>query len=489
MKLTDEQEAAVTAALQVAATAGHMSLIGPAGCGKTTTIRAIAGRVLQRHLHKKVLLLAPTHKARRQFEAAELPPGVQTMTIQKFCKVRADQWRDQERFKITSSSDIGTIEEINRKFALVIVDEASMVSQELAAKTVDICHEAEVGVILAGDPYQLPPVKERLGDDDDGPDADVLDEGMAAEFLNAPVVISLNQVMRHGGPILEFATSMRADWDALHSFPGLSAADQESQIVVLQDTQSAYIEHFTQVYMQLVDGSIDETQFYRDCPRALCYTNRAVHALTGRLREYIYGRRAMDGWQKREIIMFPSYTRSADGRTIHSSTDAIVVDTSTFDVDVEGSPIHWKTPGRGLERVCELSFSGRFQELKVHVVKPNGVVDESQLHTVYTPLVGDDSPRASYTELRRNVLAVKPRLGSKHAAWQWLSKIKNNYLTPVTSAFVLTVHKSQGSTFNHVYVSRDLLATRDRNTRNPLLYVAVTRASKSITFGAVNVSA
>lgn len=488
MRLTDEQESAVTAALRIAATAGHMSLIGPAGCGKTTTIRAIASRVLKQHLHKKVLLLAPTHKARRQFEAAELPHGVQTMTIQRFCKVRADQWRDQERFKITSSPDIGTIEEISRRFALVIVDEASMVSQELAMKTVDLCHEAGVGIILAGDPYQLPPVKERLCDDD-VPDAEVFDEGMAPEFLNAPVVIRLNRVMRHGGPILDFATSMRSDWNALHTFPGLSVADQESQIVVLRDTQSAYIEHFTQIYMQLVDGSIDETRFYRDCPRALCYTNRSVHALTGRLREYIYGRRAVDGWQKREIIMFPSYTRSADGQTIHSSTDAIVVDTGTFNVEVECSPIHWKTPGRGLERVCELSFSGRFQELKVHIVKPDGTVDESQIHTVYTPLIGDDSPRKLYGELRRSVLAVKPRLNSKHAAWQWLSKIKNNYLTPVTSAFVLTVHKSQGSTFSHVYVSRDLLATRDRNTRNPLLYVAATRASKSITFGAVNVSA
>jgi ATP-dependent exoDNAse (exonuclease V) alpha subunit len=53
----------------------------------------------------------------------------------------------------------------------------------------------------------------------------------------------------------------------------------------------------------------------------------------------------------------------------------------------------------------------------------------------------------------------------------------------------MTIHKSQGSTFSHVYVSRDLLMADDRELRNSLLYVAATRASKTLTFSATGAHA
>lgn len=484
--LNADQEAAVETALQIVKQAGHMSLIGPAGTGKTTTIRVIAERVISAANGKGVLLLAPTHKARRQFEAAALPRGTRTMTIQKFCKVKPQQWRDQERFRLTSGNDTSTIDGIASKFALVIVDEASMISGELAAKALDLCQQAKVGLVFAGDPYQLPPVAEHSGDDDDGHDADVSKGEQAREFTHAPVIARLTKVMRHGGPILDFATGMRDTWERLHGFPALSQHADESQIEVLQDTQGAFIEHFSAVFSMLQSGEISESDFYRLSPRALCYTNRAVAGLTQRLRSQIYGPKSAEGWQDGEIILFPSYTTAASGALIYSSTDAIVLSSRIIEANTSVRPIHWKTPARKQDRVCELDFSGRFQELTVHVVKPDGTVDESEEHVVCTPLLNDTSAKELYEQLRKRVLGVSPRVDSKHYAWQWLSGIKKTYLTPVTSAFVLTVHKSQGSTFDHVYVGRDLLMAQDRATRNPLLYVAATRAAKSITFGAVN---
>ena len=132
MKLTDEQEAAVTAALQVAATAGHMSLIGPAGCGKTTTIRAIAHKAVTPD--RGVLLLAPTHKARQQLAAARLPNGVKRQTIHRFNGVTQRDWRDQDRFDINDKNDARTVAETMARYRLVVVDESSMVNKEHAEK-------------------------------------------------------------------------------------------------------------------------------------------------------------------------------------------------------------------------------------------------------------------------------------------------------------------------------------------------------------------
>lgn len=479
--LNDDQLRAVHLAIETAQEAGHMALIGPAGTGKTTVIRATAHELARIYRDKSVLLLAPTHKARHQFSAAALPYGCNTWTVARFCRVKPRQWRDEDRFSL-SAEDLKTVQYLQRNVSFVIVDESSMVTHELAAAIVDIAREAGVGVMFAGDPYQLPPVQERLPldefsdlADDDGP------EGVQApEFVAAPAIARLTKVMRHGGPILDYATALRANWSATHSFPGGSIADDLSEIRLVDDPKKDFIARFEQVY-ELYKN--DLTTLYAFAPRALCHQNRTVNLLTGSLREAIYGRAAVRAWQQGEIIMFPRYTKT-DGGFIHSSSDAVVVEAGEQDLPPMAITIAYTTQARQLDKTLELLFSGKFQRLTVRPVRPDGTVDEWREHVVFTPFCDDPEPWRMYREAREKVQAR--RLPATHEAWQWLKTIKEKYLTPISSAFVMTVHKSQGSTFEHVYVSRDLLYVSERETLNSLLYVAATRASKSITFGSAN---
>ncbi|MCX5558373.1 AAA family ATPase [Streptomyces sp. NBC_00038] len=121
-------------------------LIGPAGTGKTTLLRALveypgvpAGNVL---------LLAPTGKAKVQLETKVKLPA-KTLASHLSATHRYDGetgrylvWGDQQP---------------RHNYALVVIDEASMLTEEMLAATLDSFTGVK-RLILVGDPRQLPPI-------------------------------------------------------------------------------------------------------------------------------------------------------------------------------------------------------------------------------------------------------------------------------------------------------------------------------------------
>jgi exodeoxyribonuclease V len=480
ISLTADQLHAVNQAMNVARSAGHMSLIGPAGCGKTTTIRAIAHAAVKESPFSRVLLLAPTHKARQQFAADSLPRGVDRQTIHRFIGVSPSTWRDEDKFNLSDSGDLKRVEDTRSRYSLVIVDESSMVCKEHARKALDICRAAEVGIIFSGDPYQLPPIAngEQSDDDTEGPDVEATESTLAPQFIDAPTKVILNKVLRHGGPILEYATCIRQNWELEHSFPTESVRDSESEIKVSADPMGDFIRSYRDLYRQFESGDIDCSEVYRQSPRALCFTNESVHRFTNKLRRDSLGERAGSQWVPAEIVMIKNYCAGATPRFIPSATDAIVVSSKIVEVD-RSFDLQWTTPKQRLERSACLEYQARAQILSLRLIKPNGTIDESTIYEVGTTLIGDKESGALYRSLRQKLSSCG--LGSDHEAWKWLKAIKEQFRNPITSAFVMTVHKSQGSTFKDVYVCSDIL--RAEKDRNSMLYVAATRASRSITFG------
>jgi len=480
ISLTADQLRAVDAAMAVARSAGHMSLIGPAGCGKTTTIRAIAHAAVNESRSKRVLLLAPTHKARQQFAADSLPRGVDRQTIHRFIGVSPTTWRDEDKFNLSNSGDLKRVEDTRSRYSLVIVDESSMVCKEHAKKALDICSTAGVGIIFTGDPYQLPPVAngEQTDDDTEGPDVETTESTLAPQFIDAPMKVILNKVLRHGGPILQYATYIRQNWEVDHSFPVESSKDPESEVRISDDPMGEFIRAYRDLYRQFEDGDIDCGEVYRQSPRALCFTNASVHRFTNKLRRDSLGQKAGSQWVPAEIVMIKNYCAGAKPNFIPSATDAIVIASEVVDVD-RSFDLQWVTPKQKLNRAICLNYQAKAQILSLQLIRPNGSVDKSTVYKVGTTLIGDKESGELYGSLKRKVASCC--LAFDHEAWKWLKAIKEQFRNPITSAFVMTVHKSQGSTFRDVYVCSDIL--RAEKDRNSMLYVAATRASRSITFG------
>lgn len=136
-----------TAALKELAESRISVLIGPAGTGKTTLLSVLCSH--PQIGEGDILLLAPTGKARVRVEQSASELKLKGFTVAQFLS--------PDRYDATTGRYILSDKVAEAGARTVIVDEASMLTEEMLAALI----QALAGVhrlILIGDPRQLPPI-------------------------------------------------------------------------------------------------------------------------------------------------------------------------------------------------------------------------------------------------------------------------------------------------------------------------------------------
>lgn len=138
------------AALEVLAQARVSLLVGPAGTGKTTLLSILCGH--PEIAKGEVLFLAPTGKARVRMEQAAKNQGlrIQGLTIAQFLNGCDRYDAETGRYRLSPAPKLTPAK-------TVIIDECSMLTEEMLAATLDALQGVE-RLILVGDPRQLPPI-------------------------------------------------------------------------------------------------------------------------------------------------------------------------------------------------------------------------------------------------------------------------------------------------------------------------------------------
>lgn len=134
------------AALAEIAASRFSVLVGPAGTGKTSILRTLLNEPGIRS--GGVLLLAPTGKARVRMQTQTLHPA---QTIAQFL-LRLHRYDGATGAYFINRDAAGATQ-----YKTVIVDEASMLTEDQLAALLDAINAAE-RVVLVGDPGQLPPI-------------------------------------------------------------------------------------------------------------------------------------------------------------------------------------------------------------------------------------------------------------------------------------------------------------------------------------------
>ena len=452
--LTADQQAAAAAFadwLGAPADGTPFVLSGYAGTGKTFLSMRFLAQVEATGLCWTVV--APTHKAvgvlRSYLAGAGLSPTWFPSTIHRLLRLKLKRQRDIERCEETEQTAVAL-----EHLGLVLIDEASMVDSTLLEISLRCAHPFRTRLVFVGDPAQLPPVGE--------PVSPVFSLGRASRA-------ELRQVVRHQGPVLRLASGLRqGDLPCRRPPPLPPIRTASGQVALLE--RGAWLQAAQAALRRSAETDNP------DLARILCYTNRSLEQLVP------IARRALHGDMADQLPVLPGevlITRAAvmapacrEGEDAAEEPDMLLGSNRELVVrDV--------MPDR-----CDLADFGVTDAPVIETLTARVEAGDSQLSLRLLP------PLGSAARIALEAVLARLRQQAKDAGkqdgkglWRRFFLVRDAFAS-LGPAAVLTVHRSQGSTFAEVFVDGDVFWPSDTVLRRQLVYVAVSRASQAVTLQA-----
>lgn len=422
-------------------------LSGYAGTGKTFLSMRFLAQVEATGLCWTVV--APTHKAvgvlRSYLAGAGLSPTWFPSTIHRLLRLKLKRLRDIERCEETEQTAVAL-----EHLGLVLIDEASMVDSTLLEISLRCAHPFRTRLVFVGDPAQLPPVGE--------PVSPVFSLGRASRA-------ELRQVVRHQGPVLRLASGLRqGDLPCRRPPPLPPIRNASGQVALLE--RGAWLQAAQAALRRSAETDNP------DLARILCYTNRSLEQLVP------FARRALHGEMADQLPVLPGevlITRAAvmapacrEGEDAAEEPDMLLGSNRELVVrDV--------VPER-----CDLADFGVPDAPVIDTLTARVEAGDNQLSLRLLP------PLGSAARIALEAVLARLRQQAKDAGkqdgkglWRRFFLVRDAFAS-LGPAAVLTVHRSQGSTFAEVFVDGDVFWPSDAVLRRQLVYVAVSRASQAV---------
>lgn len=400
----------------------RLLLTGEAGCGKTFVLtQALA------ELHragKSVLLCAPTHMARLNLLSKmpeDVRPYVETSTVASLLSRVAFKTGDGGLGFSKPSAD-----RINQ-WEVIAIDEVSM----LSLNEYEVLKAGAAKIIFTGDFAQLPTIMQKgsgMMDDED------LEQ------------IHLTEQMRQHGVIHQVAEANR---ESIY-FPEKSMSDEESSVTVHASTNDLLSQMVGDIIAD-VNGTMAHDQY-----RLITYTNNTVYETGQFIRDMV-----MSGLGMKDLLDNSPFIPTERLLSYTNNSAAYNGEVVTV-VGCQPDPAHIRTSDQPWDSY-HVTILGSRGECVVNCVAPTDYAKIENRLEKLTDLIREAQKRRAYD-----------------AAAAYISEVDHirNYWTKMLYPFVITCHKSQGSTIANVYVDTQSFAKAPN--KRALLYVGLSRASKTL---------
>lgn len=433
------------------------ALSGPGGTGKTFVTNYIIEH--SKYSSSMFYLAAPTHKACRILSNAT--GGRKVTTIQAAFGFRLDTNIEDFDPNLPAFKPIGPPKVANVK--VLVVDEASMLNKALVTYINKYCNDRQIKVLYIGDASQLAPVNEKV----------------STAFKNAYKTSELKEIVRQekDNPVTELLAMLRDDIK-YRTFNFLSYIYKNRENI---NGDVGYKVYTRQEFTNVVINKFSDENFATnvDLYRMVAYTNNAVSYWNKVIRQTIVRNADKTIINRNDLIM--SYTTIVDDFNdiiINNSEEYIIKDI----VNYEDETYNFK------------GFMIKFQAIHGGAVtKPLFVINHFDAYTLKT-----------YCD-EVNYLINKAKnadTSTRSSCWKKYYEFKRKYLLlenvvdytgkiiisrDIDYGFALTSHRSQGSTYDNVFVDiNDMCYDKNGIPYNDIddllrrLYVACSRCRNKL---------
>jgi len=404
-----------------------VSLSGSAGVGKTFVTSKLIEHFIKNNY--KVLLTTPTHKSLNvaKYMLINSNIDINSKTLQSYLKIKLkeDLINGTKKFvKDMLSSRYDYVDNLD----ILIVDESSMISKKLLKFIEENLEQNKLkSVLFIGDPYQLPPVDEPTNGIDKLSKKYELTEVVrqAKDSYIKMIAIKLKNCIKDKNYL-----SLGEIFDR-RKYPELKIFNNEED----------FLEDFT-----------TNEEWYKCKNIALSFSNKDVDRENRILRDKYWllsGIESKDYIIKDDVLTFNEPYKNH----LFQNSETILVAKAKKKFDKYIKINYWE---------CEDKYTRKFKVVDI---------DDKKKFNEYVQKIADKA-----------IKIPKSKKEERKKAWAHYFATKEKY-ADVKYIFATTIHKSQGSTYENVYIniaSMRYLFSKDKDLAYRLLYVAVTRASKDI---------
>ena len=425
------------------------TLSGFAGTGKTTIATDFV-----RNIRGTIAVTAPTHKAVR---IASNTIGVEGSTIQKLLGLRPNT--DLADFDVNNPQfdAIGNV--YIKDYKYVLIDECSMINSNLFDRLVKEAEYYNVKLFFIGDPYQLPPVGEHY-----------------SRTFNVKNRYNLTQIVRQASdnPLVSLLEIAR---DSVMNKSDRIVREIDKRKTNYNDhTMQGYIVAHDEHYAELLNDKFTSAEFERniDFVRYLAFTNEAVLATNKYVRRLLFGDTTTILIQDDLLTSYSTPVDEFNSPIIVNSEDYIIYEIAEYTNKymIKGFLVRLRSinGGKLTNRLFILDHTDQ-TNLERYIAVYFSLLGKAK--TAKNPVVRRDSWDKFWQYKHYNLLMTDIVTRNK----EMVARKSVDY------GFGLTVHKSQGSTFDNAFIDANNIIYKkngqpyyNTNLRNRLLYVALSRA-------------
>lgn len=448
----DQEKALKDIAGFISSDKGKWALKGYAGTGKTTIINFLRGYLTQTKPFLQVVNSSPTHRANAVMKQKGLK-NIRTLhSILGFSPEvdLAEYDASKAEFKPVNKPTMPD-------GGLLIIDESSMVNDQLYDYVTRLAGQYGTKVLFVGDPEQLKPVNQ---------------DHLSKAFDRVDGVSELTIVERTGdNPLLKESMDVRNNVND-GDFSGVTSVNSEGEGVVFTDSQQDFLTRALKLFTS--------EEFTKNplLIRIVAATNNVVAEMNDFLRQGIWKTKAENEYNVGEIIMGYSnwnVNRTTSEPEVKNGGDYQVVSATPTTQNIAGVSV------KGYNIIMRDLISRTDSE---------GFIISKDTPTSVLEKIGEE-----FENLRNKAKSLQK--GSKEwgAAWAKFFQFKDSFMTPIeikyqgkikisktlSYGYSHTIHKSQGGTYTYSFVHNPSIESGfryDKGARKELKYVAITRAEK-----------